>query len=143
MLYSWEHHHLSTPGRRKMILRRERAQPVVRAELRGGQAQLAILVLQCRDVVMQLRQPIAFLRSLEPNHQRRESDHRDQHAQHGGHHLRRPPRRFHPRAHRALRSIQRTLALRARALREVSAADGLITLRAISVYSPPRASAWN
>src|SRR5580693_4452172 len=133
---SWEHHHLPTAGCSEMILRRECAQPLVRAELGRSQAQPAIFVLQLRDFLVQRRKAITFLRHLQPYHQRRESDDRDKRAQNRRDDLRRPPGWFHAWAHRELRSIHRTFALRARGLREVSDDDGLITLREIAAWPP-------
>src|SRR5579862_6288285 len=130
-MYSWEHHHLPAAWLCEMVLRRECAQPLVRAELRGSQAQPPIFVLQLRDLLMQCGEPVAFLRHLQAYHQRRESHDRDKCAQDRRDYLRRPPGRFHASAHRALRSIHRTFALRARGLREISDDDGLITLREI------------
>src|SRR5258708_6902054 len=123
-----------------MISRRERAQPFLRAQLRGLEPEPAILILQLRDLLMQRRKPVAFARYFEADHQSREADSRDQHAKNSRHQLRRPADWFGPRTHRALRSIHRIRALRARGLRPVSAAEGLITLREISTYPPPRTS---
>src|ERR1700722_12841979 len=71
-----------------MIFRREGAQPIMRAELRGSQAELAILIFELHNIEPDGGEPITLLGNFKSHQQRGATDHDNRGNKHAGHEAR-------------------------------------------------------